>query len=66
MAVVSRNDIEVAKAHGLPDDWMLVVKLQDKVSLEKESNQKIILLAQQCHGSQRAPLTRDILLTKSL
>ena len=32
------SDIEVAKAHGLPDDWMLLV------DLEKKSNQKVIEL----------------------
>jgi len=41
------SDIQVAKDHGLPDDWMLIVKLQDKVSLEKESNQRTIEIAQE-------------------
>ncbi len=35
------SDIEVAKAHGLPDDWMLLI------DFEKESNQKVIALAQE-------------------
>jgi len=39
------SDIEIAKAYGLPDDWMLIVKLQDKFSLEKESNNNVIKIA---------------------
>ena len=35
------SDIEVAKAHGLPNDWMLVI------DFEKESNQKVIALAKE-------------------
>ena len=41
------SDIELAKAHGLPDDWMIITKLYDPISLEKESNQKTILIAQE-------------------
>ena len=41
------SDIKVAKDHGLPDDWMLTTKTHDPVSLEKESNQKVILIAQE-------------------
>ena len=41
------SDVEVAKAHGLPDDWMLITKSYDIVSLEKESNQRVILIAQE-------------------
>ena len=41
------SDIEVAKAHGLPNDWMLITKSYDKVSLEKKSNQRVILIAQE-------------------
>ena len=39
------SDIEVAKLHGLPDDWMLLVNREK--DREKESNQKIILIAQE-------------------
>ena len=35
------SDIEVAKAHGLPDDWMITI------DFEKESNQRVIELAQE-------------------
>ena len=35
------SDAEIAKAYGLPDDWMLLV------DREKESNQRTILLAQE-------------------
>jgi len=41
------SDIEVAKSHGLPDDWMLTTKSLDPAICEKESNQRIIELAQE-------------------
>ena len=39
------SDVEVAKAHGLPDDWMLITKLLDPASREKESNNNVIQVA---------------------